>query len=101
MKHFLMPVGKPTYFQGDIRKFENNAFGFFYCNIKTPDNLTHPILQTHVETANGVRTISALGQYSDWIFSEEMYNAEKFGYKFEVLHGYTFNKGYIFTDFIF
>ncbi len=64
------------------------------------DNLQHPILQTHVETENGIRTISAIGNYSDWIFSEELYNAEKFGYKFEILNGYTFDKGYIFADFI-
>lgn len=95
-----MPVGKPIYFQGDIRKVENNAFGFFYCNITTPDNLQHPIIQTHVETPNGIRTIAGLGNYSDWIFSEELYNAEKYGYKFEILHGYTFEKGYIFADFI-
>lgn len=95
-----MPVGKPNYFQGDIRKFKADAFGFFFCNIIAPNNLQHPIIQTHVETNNGIRTISALGSYSDWIFSEEMYNAEKYGYKFEILHGYTFEKGYIFADFI-
>lgn len=100
MKCNPMPVGKPIYFQGDIRKVKNNAFGFFYCNITTPDNLQHPILQTHVETPNGIRTIAGLGNYSDWIFSEELYNAEKYGYKFEILHGYTFEKGYIFADFI-
>jgi len=34
------------------------------------------------------------------IFSEEMYNAIKFGYKFEVLWGYTFDSDYIFTNFV-
>lgn len=95
-----MPVGKPNYFQGDISKFKADAFGFFYCNITCPDNLQHPILQTHVSTPNGLRTMAALGSYSDWIFSEEMHNAEKYGYKFEILNGYTFDKGFIFTDFI-
>lgn len=32
--------------------------------------------------------------------SEELYNALKFGYKFEVLWGYTFKKDYIFKDYI-
>lgn len=35
------------------------------------------------------------------LFSEEMYNAqEKFGYKFEVLHGYLFESETIFKDYI-
>ena len=79
-----MPVGKPNYFQGDIRKFKADAFGFFFCNIIVPGNLEHPILQTHVNTNSGVRTIAATGSYSDWIFSEEMYNAMKLGYRFKV-----------------
>jgi len=56
-----MPIGVPTYFQGDIRKLEGNAFGFFYCKIIAPDNIMHPILQTHVKTNNGTRTISPIG----------------------------------------
>jgi len=100
MKHFSMPVGKPTYFEGDIRKIEPKAFGFFYCKITTPTKLNHPILQTHVKTKSGLRTVAALGTYKDMIFSEEMDNAIKLGYKFEILWGYTFEKGYIFTDFI-
>jgi DNA polymerase type B, organellar and viral len=31
MKSCLMPVGFPTYFKGDIRAIDPNAFGFFYC----------------------------------------------------------------------
>jgi hypothetical protein len=56
-----MPVGKPIMFEGDIRVIEPNAFGFFYCEIIAPDNIKHPIIQTHVETSGGVRTISPLG----------------------------------------
>lgn len=85
MKNCPMPVGKPTYFEGDIRKTDPDAFGFFYCNIITPKNLEHPILQTHVKTKSGIRTVAALGQYKDMIFSAEMDNAIKFGYKFEIL----------------
>jgi hypothetical protein len=56
-----MPVGKPIYFEGDIRLSDKNAFGFFYCKIKAPDTLNHPIIQTHVKTTNGIRTIALLG----------------------------------------
>jgi hypothetical protein len=56
-----MPIGIPTYFNGDILKLDPNAFGFFYCKIIAPDNIMHPILQTHVKTKNGIRTISPIG----------------------------------------
>jgi hypothetical protein len=61
MKEFDMPIGKPIFFKGDIRSIEPNAFGFFYCEIIAPDNLEHPILQTHVKVNKGIRTIAPLG----------------------------------------
>ena len=100
MKEYDMPIGKPTFFEGDIRLIDQNAFGFFFCNIIAPENLDHPILQTHVKTNDGVRTIAPLGQWSDMNFSQEMDNAIKFGYKFEILWGYTFEKGKIFNKFV-
>jgi len=33
-------------------------------------------------------------------FSEELYNARKYGYKFEILWGYTFEKGVVFKDYV-
>jgi len=87
-----MPIGKPTLFEGDIRKIDSNAFWFFFCNITAPENLNEPIIQTHVNTNDGIRTIAPLGAWSDMIFSPEMDNAIKFGYKFEILWGYTFEK---------
>jgi DNA polymerase type B, organellar and viral len=56
-----MPVGSPTYFKGDIRMINPDLFGFFYCEIIAPDDIKHPILQTHVKTNNGIRTISPIG----------------------------------------
>jgi DNA polymerase elongation subunit (family B) len=100
MDNFEMPIGNPTLFYGDIRKVDPNAFGFFYCKIKAPDNLKHPILQTHVKINKTLRTIAPLGEWSDIIFSAEMDNAIKFGYKFEILWGYTFNRKYIFKGFV-
>jgi hypothetical protein len=57
----LMPIGNPTYFDGDIRKIDLNAFGFFYCRITAPDDIKHPIIQTHVKINNMVRTIAPIG----------------------------------------
>jgi hypothetical protein len=61
MKECDMPTGNPVFFQGDIRAVDKNAFGFFFCNIIAPENLNHPILQTHIKTENGIRTIAPLG----------------------------------------
>jgi hypothetical protein len=33
-------------------------------------------------------------------FSEEIYNAMNHGYKFKIIRGYTFDKGYIFKDYV-
>jgi len=61
MNEHLMPTGTPSYFTGDIRKIDPNAFGFFYCKIIAPDNIKHPIIQTHVKTKNGIRTVAPIG----------------------------------------
>lgn len=100
MQSQLMPVGNPTYFSGDITKINVDAFGFFYCKIIAPDDIKHPILQTHVKTHGGMRTISPIGTWEDMIFSVEMENAKKYGYKFEILWGYTFKGEYIFSDYV-
>lgn len=100
MMKSLMPVSDITYFEGDIRKFDSNAFGFFHCKIITPTNLEHPILQTHIKTKEGIRTMAALGRYEDMIFSGEMDNAIKLGYKFEILWGYTFKSMNVFEEII-
>jgi hypothetical protein len=100
MSKFPYPIGSPTYFEGDISASEDNAFGFFHCKITAPSNLKHPILQKHVKTKNGLRTIAATGNWEGMYFSEELYNAKKYGYKFEILWGYTFQKGFVFKDYV-
>ena len=95
-----LPVGKPNYFEGDIRLVEKDAFGFFYCKITSPDNLEHPILQRRIKTSEGIRTVAGLGNWEGWIFSGEMDNAVKFGYTFEIVKGYQFKKGYLFKDYV-
>ena len=60
MSKQLMPVGNPIYFEGDIRKYEPDALGFFYCKIQTPEYLEHPILLRKIKTKDGLRTIAGL-----------------------------------------
>ena len=100
MSEFDMPIGRPKYFEGNIFKQEDNPFGFFRCKIKTPDNLEHPIIQTHVKTSNGVRTIAPIGNWEDMLFSEEIKNAKNLGYNFEILWGYTFEKEIVFKNYV-
>ena len=100
MQSQLMPVGKPVYFEGNILDVDPDAFGFFYCKIKAPDDILHPILQTRFKTKNGVRTISPIGTWKDMLFSLEMKNAIKYGYKIEILNGYLFKPENIFKNYI-
>jgi hypothetical protein len=74
------PVGRPTFFKGEITKIESNPFGFLYCKIIAPDNLKHPILQTHIKIKDGIRTIAPLGTWEGMYFSQELYNSQKYGY---------------------
>jgi len=100
MAKFKMPVGKPIVFEGDIRKVDGSALGIFFCKITCPNNLQHPILQRRIKTSQGIRTIAGLGSWESWITSEEMDNASKFGYTFEIIRGYQFEKENIFKDYI-
>ena len=100
MRDCDMAVGNPIFFKGDIRLIDANAFGFFYCEIIAPNNIKHPILQTHIKTDSGIRTIAPLGKWKDMIFSAEMDNAMKLGYKFEILWGYKFERKNVFKSFV-
>jgi hypothetical protein len=77
MANTPMPIGKPVYFEGDIRKVDPEAYGFFYCKITSPDKLAHPILQRRIKTINGLRTIAGLGSWEGWFYSLELDNAVK------------------------
>lgn len=102
MKNLPMPVGEPIYFEGDIDILSSmsDKLGFFEVDITSPDDLKHPIIQTKLKTSAGYRTVSPLGNWTDWIFSEEMNNAKKFGYTFKIKRGYLFNKANIFNNYI-
>ena len=117
MKNFPMPVGTPTYFEGDILHNldsdpKNKPFGVFEVDIVAPSNIKYPLLQTRIKTKNGFRTISPLvfiliyiiikirRTWSGVYFSDELYNAAKYGYTFTVKRGYLFERGNIFTEFV-
>lgn len=107
MRNLDFPIGDPTYFEGVPHScdgtngvIDKDSFGFYYVDVTTPRDLRHPILQLHIKTLGGIRTVSPLGKFSGWFFSEELKNAEKFGYSYEIKRGYLFEKGNIFKDFV-
>jgi hypothetical protein len=108
MQSFKMPVGNPIYFEGDISligpgsgyNLINKLFGFFEVEIETPQNMKIPLLQTRLKTKNGDRTIAPLGTWRGTYFSEELFNALKYGYKFKILRGYLFEEANIFSEYV-
>jgi hypothetical protein len=69
-----MPIGDPTYFEGNIisnKEFWTNnekPFGFFYVKIQAPKNMKEPILQIKRKINNLTRTIAPIGSWKGWYF---------------------------------
>lgn len=100
MKEYPMPVGSITYFEGDITDINPQTFGIFEVEVTSPANMNIPILQYRIKTNSVTKTISPLGTWTGVYFSEEIYNAMRYGYTFIILRGYTFDRGYIFKDYV-
>jgi len=102
MSKFEYPIGDASYIEIPEERNDLNMnlslFGFFYAQVEAPNNLNHPILQIHHPLTK--RTISPLGKFSGWFFSEELKNSLKFGYKIKITKGYNFDKGFIFRDWV-
>ena len=45
-------------------------------------------------------TLSPLGEWTGWYQSEEIKNAEKYGYKYTILEGYIFKSQNMFSGFV-
>ena len=91
------PVGNPRYFEGsqiDLQALD--TFGFLRVKVTAPKDLNIPLLQVR---RNG-KTITPLGTWTDWYFSEELKLALTLGYKFEVMEGILFERGEIFSGFV-
>lgn len=97
-----MPSGSPIFFEDDILKssLKIKPFGIFEAEVTCPETLKTPLLQLRIKTVNGYSTISPVGNWTSYYSSEELYNAEKYGYTFKVKRGYLFEKANIFTDYV-
>src|SRR3978361_1666940 len=92
MKNYPMPVGEPIFFEGDISHLGaesgyniiNKPYGFFEVEITAPKSMKIPLLQSRVKTENGIRTVAPLGTWTGTYYSEELHNAQKYGYKFKM-----------------
>lgn len=100
MIEYPMPIGHPRYFNGDPYLIEKDPFGFFEVKVTAP-NIQVPFLPTKKKISDsGIRTICPIGTWTGWYFSEEIKNAQKHGYSFEILQGYLFEKQIIFDSYI-
>ena len=64
MKNYPMPVGEPTYFEGDILQNydpNNKPFGIFEVDVVAPSNIKYSILQTRIKTGKFHRTVAPIG----------------------------------------
>jgi hypothetical protein len=61
MKKFEVPVGNPTFFEGDVYKFVKNPFGVFEVKITAPEGIKIPLLQRRFKINGNTSTISPLG----------------------------------------
>jgi len=108
MKSFNMPVGNPTYFEGDISLIGPESgynllpklYGFFEVEVEGPKSMKIPLLQTRLKTKYGNRTVAPLGRWRGTYLSEEIFNALKYGYKFKILRGYLFEGANIFSEYV-
>ena len=90
-----MPVGNPTHVKGNIE--DSNAFGFFNVIVEAP-NIKIPILPKRHN--GGMSTICPIGKWSGWYFSEELKEAQKYGYKFKINEAILFDAAVIFDGYV-
>jgi hypothetical protein len=100
MKINKFPVGIIRKFIGDITILNKDDYYWFGdCDISTKKELYQPYLQLHINTKNGMRTISPNGSFNMILNSCEYYNSLK-DYNIKINHGYFFDSKNIFNEFV-
>jgi len=103
MLYHDMPVGNPSFFEGDLIYLHQDVkdlVGFYEVEVTSPKDLKYPILQTRIKTKHGTRTVAPLGTWTGVYYSEELALAKQYGYTFKILRGCLFKKQNIFEGFI-
>lgn len=90
-----MPVGNPSYVEGELDLM--TSFGFYFAEIEAPKGLDIPVLPVKRDG----RTLCPTGSFSGWYFSEELKEAQlEYGYKVKIIRGYQYERGVIFHEYI-
>jgi len=71
-------------------------------DVTSPLDLKTPILPFKVRGKSGaiINVIYPVGSWSGWYFTEEISNAETYGYTLSIKRGYSFKKKILFADYI-
>jgi hypothetical protein len=93
-----LPIGNPVHIKGAISANEaSDLFGFFNCKIVAPKCAS---LVQFLPYKHEKRTITPVGSWSGWYFSEEIKKAISLGYQVSIDEAYSFKKGKIFEKFV-
>nr|YP_010691071.1 DNA polymerase family B [Phellinus igniarius]WBU93172.1 DNA polymerase family B [Phellinus igniarius] len=104
---YVMKVNKYPYqyighFFGDISKMSQyfdlylKCLGFYKVIITSPKDILNPIIPKKVDNT----TVYGVGTWKGWYYSEELKNAARFGYTFDILEGYLFKAADLFSKYI-
>ena len=102
MKECKYPGKLLGYFRGDITsmneyiKIYNENLSFLKVKVFAPKDIKNPILPNRSENL----AVHGSGIWTGWYYSEELKNAQNYGYHFEILEGYIFEPTTIFTNYI-
>jgi hypothetical protein len=92
-----LPIGKPKYIDDFTDINVDQLYGFFKVHVIAPKNIYMPILPLRNEN----KIISPIGEWTYTYFNEEIINAKKYGYKFEYVEGYIYEKGKLLKEFVY
>ena len=73
MKDTLFGVGQIIQFKGDITLLGPKKVWFAKVEVETKYDLDHPLIQLHLETKSGIRTVAPNGKFTTVISSAEYY----------------------------
>lgn len=102
MMDFDYPTDIIGYFIGDITLIDEykdlylNNIGIYKVKVTAPKNIVNPILPVKVDGT----TIYPEGTWTAWYYGEEIKNAIKLGYQFEILEGYLFEGNDLFSNYV-
>ncbi len=105
MRNNPMPVGNPTYIEGDSIKIEalvkdKTKFSFVEVEVKCPSDLNIPLLLVKHKTQNGIRSIAPVGSWNGVYTSIEINRALELGYNFKYHKAVYFQTENIFKDYV-